>query len=651
MPATSMQAYVVFHVMTINGRVACSRVQAAHFIYKLEIDQMFEKILIANRGEIAVRVINACQELAVKSVAVFSEADRLSKHVQLADEAWLLEGQPGKVYLDIDQIISLAKRSGAQAIHPGYGFLAENPEFAKACAAAGLVFIGPTPEVILSMGSKIESRRIMQKAGVPVVPGTTDPITDPQLVKELCAKFGYPVAIKASAGGGGRGLRVVRREEDVEQALAGAQREGASYFGNAEVYLEKYLERPRHIEVQVIGDTHGNVIHLFERDCSAQRRHQKLVEESPAPNLPEELRQRLLDSAVKGAKAIGYSSAGTVECLVSGNDFYFLEMNTRVQVEHPVTEFISGVDIVKEQIHVAAGAPLSIKQEDVTARGHAIECRINAEDPFKNFMPSPGTINVYKEPSLPWVRVDSASYPGYQVLPFYDSLLAKLVCWGRTRDEAIARMKVALRKFDIQGVSTTIPFHQAMMEDPVFNAGAIYTGYVENEFKKTFQQPATPVAAAVSASTTPASGGASAANGGDAPAIERAERRTYEVEVNQKLFKVAVAEMVEAGSERKNAAVPAAGATRFTTTQVSRPRPVSAAKEGGSGEVRSSMHGVVKQILVSQGATVTAGQKLIIFEAMKMESEIVADKDGTVDKLLVKAGETVEAKTLLLTIS
>lgn len=602
---------------------------------------MFNKVLVSNRGEIAVRVIRACQELGIKAVAIFSEPDRSAKHVQIADEAWALEGQPGKVYLDAAQIVDIARRAGAEAIHPGYGFLAENPEFAKACTDAGITFIGPKPDVIRQMGSKIESRRIMEAAGVPVVPGTTDPITDPAVVKQLCTKYGYPIAIKASAGGGGRGLRVVRKEEEVEQALAGAQREGASYFGNGEVYLEKYLDRPRHIEVQILADSHGNVIHLFERDCSAQRRHQKLVEESPAPNLPADVRQRLLDAAVRGAKAIGYTSAGTVECLVSGNEFYFLEMNTRVQVEHPVTEFITGVDIVKEQIRIAAGEPLSIKQEEVVSRGHAIECRINAEDPFKNFMPSPGTISTYKEPSLPWVRIDSASYTGYQVLPFYDSLLAKLVCWGRTRGEAISRMKLALREFEIKGLSTTIPFHQTFMEDAAFLNGDIYTGYVESEFKKNLQKPP----------SVPSSNGS-----GDAPpaipAEERGETRNFEVQVNQKMFKVAVAELSPAGSggTAGSAAQQNAVATMAKPVSQARPRPASQNVGGGSGDVRASMHGLVKQMLVKEGDSVTAGQKLLIFEAMKMESELTAPKNGVVQKLHAKPGETVEAQQVLVSI-
>lgn len=597
---------------------------------------MFNKVLIANRGEIAVRVIRACQELGVKAVAVYSEADEHGRHVEIADEAWKLEGQPGKVYLDAQQIIEIAKRAGAEAIHPGYGFLAENPEFSQTCTESGITFIGPKPEVIREMGSKIASRRLMEKAGVPVVPGTTEPVTDPKVVKELCAKFGYPIAIKASAGGGGRGLRVVRKEEEIEQALAGAQREGTSYFGNGEVYLEKYLERPRHIEVQILADTHGNVIHLFERDCSSQRRHQKLVEESPAPNLNPETRKRLLEAAVKGAKAIGYTSAGTVECLVSGNDFYFLEMNTRVQVEHPITEMITGVDIVKEQIRIAAGEKLSIAQDEVVARGHAIECRINAEDPFKMFMPSPGTITKYSEPSLPWVRVDSASYTGYKVLPFYDSLLAKLVCWGRTREEAIARTKLALKEFHIEGLNTTIPFHQLMMDDETFKKGAIYTGYVESEFKKSMVKP---------------SNNGAPAGVGDAPAseVERTAQRKFEVEVNQKRFNVAVAELVAAGSIE--AAATAVKPASAAAPAAARPRPASSAVAGGSGEIRASMHGLVKQIEVKEGDKVTAGQKLLIFEAMKMESEITSPRDGVVASIKVKAGETVESKALLMVIS
>lgn len=607
---------------------------------------MFKKILIANRGEIAIRVIRACQELGIQAVAIFSEADRLSRHVSLADEAWVLDGQPGKVYLDAAQIVEIAKRAGADAIHPGYGFLAENADFGRAVAAAGMVFIGPSPDVIHKMGSKVESRRIMEAAGVPVVPGTVDPITDLETLKTLAAKFGYPVAIKASAGGGGRGLRVVHKESELEQAFAGAQREGASYFGNAEVYLEKYLEKPRHIEVQIIGDMHGNVVHLTERDCSSQRRHQKLLEETPAPALDEKTRQKAFAAAVLAGKSIGYYSAGTVEGLVAGGDYYFLEMNTRVQVEHPITEMVTGIDIVKEQILVASGEKLSFTQADVQARGHSIECRINAEDPFKNFMPSPGMVHKYVEPSMPWVRVDSACYTGYQVLPFYDSLLAKLVVWGRNREEATVRMKLALKAFKIEGLSTTIPFHLQLLEDDAYKAGQVYTTYVEKELKPRLKAP---VAVAAPA--------ASETNGSDKPIVERTPTRSFEVEVNQKHFKVAVAELVAEGTVvtvSKTASKSSASATHKRSA--SRPQsavpstPNSGAAKCVNGEIRSAMHGVVKQLNVKEGDSVSEGQKLLILEAMKMESEISSDRAGKVTSVKIKTGETVESDQLLIII-
>ena len=617
---------------------------------------MFKKILIANRGEIAVRVIRACHELGATSVAIFSEADRHSRHVSTANEAWILEGQPGKVYLDIPQIVELAKRSGAEAVHPGYGFLAENADFARAIADAGMTFIGPAPDTIHKMGSKVESRRIMEAAGVPIVPGTIDPISDVEELKKLAAKFGYPVAIKASAGGGGRGLRVVYKEAELEAALAGAQREGASYFGNAEVYMEKYLERPRHIEVQIIGDKHGNVVHLTERDCSSQRRHQKLLEETPAPALDDKLRQTALDAAVLAGKSISYYSAGTVEGLVADGKYYFLEMNTRVQVEHPITEMVTGIDIVKEQIRVAAGEKLSFTQADVQARGHSIECRINAEDPFKNFMPSPGTVHKYVEPSMPWVRVDSACYTGYQVLPFYDSLLAKLVVWGRDREEAIVRTKIALQEFKIEGLSTTIPFHLQLLEDEAFKAGAIYTSYVEKELKAKLKAPA--------AATANPPAGASATGTSEAPnngapveKIERTATRNFDIEVNQKRFKVAVAELVAEGSvvERKvsvSAANAAAAGQKQPLRTASRPQSkVTQAVKSSNGEISSGMYGVVKQLLVSEGDQVTEGQKLLIIEAMKMESEVNADRSGKISKVGATVGQTVEADQILLVIS
>ncbi|MDP3510450.1 MAG: acetyl-CoA carboxylase biotin carboxylase subunit [Candidatus Melainabacteria bacterium] len=628
---------------------------------------MFKKVLIANRGEIAVRVIQACRELGLETVAIFSEPDKDGKHVQMASERWRLEGQPAKVYLDGTQILDIAKRAGADAIHPGYGFLAENADFARQCAEAGVKFIGPSPEVIHRMGSKIESRRVMDKAGVPVVPGTTDPVKTTAEVIELGKKYGYPIAIKASAGGGGRGLRVVRKEEDVEQALAGAQREGASYFGSDEVYVEKYLDQPRHIEVQIIADEHGNIVHLYERDCSSQRRHQKLLEEAPAAKLDKDLRARLTAAAVKAAAALGYSSAGTVECMVSGKEFYFLEVNTRIQVEHPISESITGIDIVKEQLLIAAGNKLSFTQEQIIPRGHAIECRINAEDPFKNFMPSPGTLNRFELPHHPWVRIDTACYPGYTILPFYDSLLAKLVVWGRTREEAIARTKVALKHFIIEGVSTTIPWHLAMLEDAAFKSGEVFTTYVEQDFMKRFAGIAAELNLTPAAKPAAGSTGAAGNGNGQAPAnaaatentIERSDTRNFEVDVNQKVFKVAVTEMIDPTKPRTliKPGTSTSGMRSNTSGSGSAAQKERAAKTltatanaAGSGKVQSTMHGLVKEIIVKEGAAVKTGEKVMIFEAMKMESDIVADRDGVVKEIKVKSGQTVDAHSLLMVI-
>jgi acetyl-CoA/propionyl-CoA carboxylase, biotin carboxylase, biotin carboxyl carrier protein len=625
---------------------------------------MFSKVLIANRGEIAVRVITACRELGIQTVAIFSDADKESRHVTLADECWRLDGQPGKVYLDSAQIIDIAKKSGAQAVHPGYGFLSENGDFAEACANASIKFIGPRPDIIRSMGSKVEARRTMDRAGVPVVPGTTDPVTTPEKVKELAGKYGYPIAIKASAGGGGRGLKVVRSESDVESALSSAQREGLSYFGSDEVYVEKYLDNPHHIEVQVLGDEHGYVVHLGERDCSSQRRHQKLVEETPAPILKDSVRQHLLQSAVKGATALGYTSAGTLEFLVSGDDYYFLEVNTRVQVEHPITEMVTGIDIVKEQIRVATGEKLSFKQEDVVSRGHSIEFRINAEDPFKNFMPSPGTVTTYIEPRLPWLRIDSACYQGYQILPFYDSLLAKLVVWGRDRNECIARALVALRDYKIEGVSTTIPFHIALMQDATFHAGEVDTKYVEAIFMKRFPQEFGKKAEPKAAAATSDSRALDNVSGKN---LENSPVRNFSVEVNQKQFKVSVSEIVDLD----NAAVVqprlvasgaksiggagnrAIGERSAKTTARSSAQTASTASSHGTqpGSIVAGMHGLVKEIFVKDGDTVKKGGKLLILEAMKMESEVIADQDGKVSSLSVKVGDTVEAGTQFLILS
>lgn len=620
---------------------------------------MIKKVLIANRSEIAVRVITACREMGIKTVAIYSEPDKLSRHVSLADEAYQLEGQPQKVYLDAAQVVEIAKKCGADAVHPGYGFLSENPEFARNCADAGIKFIGPKPDIIHRMGSKVESRRAMEAAGVPVVPGTTDPVNSADEVKKLGAQYGYPIAIKASAGGGGRGLKVVRSEAEAEAAFTAAQREGASYFGSGEVYVEKYLDHPRHVEVQILGDEHGNVIHLGERDCSTQRRHQKLIEESPAAKLDPNVRERLLAASVKGAKSLGYSSAGTFELLVADKEFYFLEVNTRVQVEHPVTEYVTGIDIVKEQIHIANGEKLSVKQEDVSFRGHSIECRINAEDPYKNFMPAPGTVKNFAEPRMPWVRVDSACYSGYQILPFYDSLLAKLIVWGRDRKEAIDRMKLALSEFKIEGVATTIPFHLAELEDPKFINAETYTTYVESEFMKGFianaPKPAPAAVATGSAAsiTSVSPAGQNASNNGHGAAVtEKVGPYNFEVEVDKKSYKVAVHELVAPGAPVARSG-PASSTSAAKASGRSLERPSKTASKGGSssGRVKAPMHGVVKELLVELGATVTQGQKLLIFEAMKMESEVVAPKAGKISAVNAKQGDTVETDHVIMEIS
>jgi acetyl-CoA carboxylase biotin carboxylase subunit len=442
---------------------------------------MFKRVLIANRGEIAVRVIRACRELGIETVAIYSEADRDALHVQLADEAYCIGPTPSKQsYLHIPSIMSVATLTGVDAIHPGYGFLAENSDFAEVCEACGITFIGPPPSAIETMGDKATAKAAMRKAGVPTVPGSDGLIEDVDEALRIADEIGYPVILKATAGGGGKGIRVVRDAESLRQAIVTAQAEAESAFGNAGVYLEKYIERVRHVEIQVLADRHGNIIHLGERDCSVQRRLQKLVEESPCPVLDEKTREAMGQAAVAAARAVDYVGAGTVEFIYAGDGkFYFMEMNTRIQVEHPVTEWVTGVDLVREQILAAAGEPLSIRQEDVRLCGHAIECRINAEDPERNFMPSPGRITEYLPPGGMGVRVDSAAYPGYLVSPYYDSMIAKLIVWAPTREQAIERMSRALGEFRIEGVKTTIPFHLKLMRHPKFRAGDVTTRFLE----------------------------------------------------------------------------------------------------------------------------------------------------------------------------
>jgi acetyl-CoA carboxylase biotin carboxylase subunit len=443
--------------------------------------ERLRKVLVANRGEIAVRIIRACSEIGIDTVAVYSEVDRCALHVRYAKEAHLIGPAAARdSYLRIDKLIDVAKKSGADAVHPGYGFLSERAEFARACAEAGLVFIGPSPEVISSLGDKMVARRTMIENGVPVVPGSVGPVKDVAEAEMVCAEVGFPVLIKAAAGGGGKGMRVVREASQLPGALRAAASEAQAAFGDGTVYIEKQLENVRHVEVQLLADSHGNVVHLGERECSIQRRHQKLIEESPSPIVDEPMRAKLGEAAIKAARAVGYESAGTVEFLVDRDrNFYFLEVNTRIQVEHPVTELVTGVDLVVEQLRIAAGRRLRYRQEDLTINGWAIECRISAEDPYNNFMPSTGKIAMLSEPSGPGVRVDSGIFEGFEVTLYYDPLLAKLIVWGETRGQAILRMRRALSDYKLLGIRTTIPFHLRMMESASFIAGRLDTQFLE----------------------------------------------------------------------------------------------------------------------------------------------------------------------------
>lgn len=447
---------------------------------------MFKKVLIANRGEIAVRIIRACREIGIPTVAIYSQADANSLHVRLATEAYCIgPAQSAKSYLSIPAIISAALVSGADAIHPGYGFMSERADFAEICEKHGIKFIGPTSEAMRKMGDKATARKTMIENNVPVTPGTGI-LKTPQEVKEFAKKAGYPIILKATAGGGGKGMRIVRTDDEVETNMNLCQSEAQNFFGNPDVYAEKFLENPRHIEVQILGDQYGNVVHLGERDCSIQRRHQKLLEEAPSPAIDEATRKEMGAAAVRAAKAINYEGAGTCEFLLDHDGkWYFMEMNTRIQVEHCVTEMISNIDLVREQIMVASGEPLDFTQDDIILRGHAIECRINAENPEKDFMPNPGQITGYVTPGGFGVRVDSHAYQDYKIPPYYDSMIGKLICWGRTRNEARRRMYRALKEYVITGVETTIPFHQSIIEDPVFMSGNFNTGFIEDFYKRT----------------------------------------------------------------------------------------------------------------------------------------------------------------------
>ncbi len=576
---------------------------------------MFGKVLIANRGEISVRIARACREMGIESVAVYSDVDRGALHTLVADEAHHIGPTPAtESYLNVERLIEVAKRSGAEAVHPGYGFLAESAPFARAVAEAGLVWIGPHPDAIVAMGSKVESRRIMAKAGVPITPGTGDPVDSPDAVLEFAAEHGFPVAVKASAGGGGKGFAVAHDKTQAEAAYSRASREGEAYFGDGSVYLEKYLPAPRHVEIQVFRDKHGNSVHLGERDCSVQRRHQKLVEECPSPALDPETRGAMGAAAVAAAEAVGYDSAGTVEFLLqkgearggAGEEFFFLEMNTRVQVEHPVTEEVTGIDIVQTGIRIAAGEPMPFSQEDVSWRGHAIEVRINAEDAGRDFAPSPGSVTAYEEPGGPGVRVDSSLRGPGPVPDSYDPLFAKLIVRGPDRRAALARLRRALAEFRVEGIATTLPFFEAILDDEVFVSGDYTTGFVAERMGAL---------------------GIEAARPGGGEAADEETPREVEVEVNGRHFRVRV---FGDGGEAAGRGAPPRRSGRTTRRAA-----------GGEGAITAPMQGTIVRVLVEKGQEVAADEAVCLLEAMKMESEVRAQRAGRISEVLVEAGGSV----------
>ena len=567
-----------------------------------------KSLLVANRGEIAVRVIRTAREMGVRTIAIYSELDRDALHVQLADEAWNVGPAPAaESYLNQPRVLQVAHESGAEAVHPGYGFLSENAVFAAAVADAGLIWVGPPASAIEAMGDKITSRRNAEAFGVPTVPGVTEPVTSVEEVRKLASEFGYPIAIKAAHGGGGKGLRVIQDDDGIEEGFEGAQREADAYFSNASVYVEKYLEKPRHIEGQILFDTHGHGLFLGERDCSVQRRHQKLIEETPAPGMTERQRKALGKAALAAGRSCDYVNAGTVEFLLDRDgEFYFLEMNTRLQVEHTVTEMVTGIDLVEWQLRIARGEALTIDR--VAPRGHAIEFRINAEDPFNNYMPSPGQVVEWEEPAGPGVRVDSWVKPQTSVTQYYDNLMAKLIVWGPDRSAAINRGRRALNEFKVQGVATTIPAHLAVLDHPEFIAGEHHTKWMEESV-------------AIPAPTP-----------GSAPSLpedEALNRRDITVEVGGRRFSVAYW-----------APEPSAGGAGG----VKRRRPKLSPNSGAAntdGVVTAPMQGTIVKIHVRAGSSVKAGDALCVLEAMKMENEVTTPNGGEVVDLRVETGDTV----------
>ena len=580
---------------------------------------MFQKILIANRGEIAIRVIRACKELGISTVAVYSEIDRDALHVKAADEAYLLgPGPAAESYLNVDRILEVIRESGAEAVHPGYGFLAENADFARRLEEEGIVFIGPPASAIEAMGSKTSARELMEKAGVPIVPGTTETVETLEEAAKIAEKeIGYPVAVKATGGGGGKGFRVALTPEELPDAFEGASREGEKFFSDGRVYLERYLPDPRHVEVQILADQHGNTIHLGERDCSIQRRHQKLIEESPAPEwiVDPELRAKIGEIGVNAAKAVDYVGAGTIEGLLQDGEYFFLEMNTRVQVEHCVTEMTTGVDIVKEGIRAAAGEPLSYTQDDIELTGHSIECRINAENAAANFAPAPGPIGRYVEPAGPGVRVDSGVGENGEVSPMYDPMVAKLIVWDVDREAATRRMLRALGEYEIEGLTTLIPFHTALLQTEDWAKGTTCRELVtDEEWLKSTAAETAPV---------------------DSGEEEKVEQQ-YTVEVSGRRFDVNVV-----------GPPPVAGAAPAAAAAGAGPRTKRGERKGGGAGgpdlLESPLQGNMWKVLVAEGDTVDEGQLICIIEAMKMENEITAHKAGVISELAITEGAPISA--------
>ena len=567
-----------------------------------------KSVLVANRGEIAVRIIRTCHEMGLQTIAVYSEPDRDAYHAYLADQAWNIGPAPaGQSYLNAERILKVAAETGAEAIHPGYGFLSENPDFARAVIEAGLIWVGPPPSAIAAMGNKVASRRMAVEAGVPVVPGTDSPLDDPAEIMEVAKRLGYPVLIKASRAGGGRGMRVVNHPSEIEEALASAQREADAYFSSPEVYLEKKLTNVHHIEAQILVDNHHNYVYLGERDCSVQRRHQKLIEEAPSAILSLAQSRELGEAALRIARTCDYRNAGTVEFLAdSSGTFYFLEMNTRLQVEHTVTEMVTGVDLVREQLRIAAGRPTSAV--GLRADGHAIEMRINAEDPYRNYMPTPGRIVNYREPSGPGVRVDGWVSSGVTIPRFYDNLLAKLVVWAPTRTQAISRARRALDEFEITGVPTTIPVHRAVLNHPDFISARHHTSWLESEVDLSLSEPE--VAESL-------------------PEEEGVLRQDMTVEISGRRFVVSYWEP-DVGQE-----------DRPTKVRRRPPKPATGPAVAGDGAVTAPMQGTIVKVNVKVGDQVGADDTICVLEAMKMENAVSAGKDGNVVELRIKPGDSV----------